>query len=191
MEIVKRIIKYNTMSYFYCPNYEICHGIIQIGESACTSISCNMVKIVCSPIRDSDNNYTLLKLNEPLPVCWECMASYNEDEKDEKTKYLSFIDSTECCICLKTDRGVSFPNCEHYTCIPCHKRCWFGPTPIKIDFPYCDEIKKLYHSDCKNEIWEKDPKIQEYIKEDCRLEYERMDQWEQEKNLRKCPLCRK
>ena len=97
----------------------------------------------------------------------------------------------ECCICLKTDRGVSFPHCDHYTCIDCHNRCWFGPSPVKIEFPYPDEIKKLYLIDIKNEIWKKDPKIKEYIERDSKAEYERMEQWEQESNLRKCPLCRK
>lgn len=179
------------MSYIHCPNYDVCSGIIQIGD--CTSMTHtngNMVKIICTPIRDSDNNYTLLKLNEPFPVCWECVYAYNKEEDYDLDKYLSFVDSIECCICLKIDRGVSFPNCEHYTCIPCHHRCWFGPESVESEFPYSDEIKKLYQSDIKNDIWKKDPKIKEYIRKKIELEYARMDQWEQETNLRKCPLCR-
>ena len=66
---------------------------------------------------DDDNKYTLLELSKELPVCWECGASYSNIENEHQNKYLTFIDSIECCICLKTDNGVSFPNCIHYTCI--------------------------------------------------------------------------
>jgi len=167
-----------------CPNYAICSRFYTLKESE---------DLICIPIRDPVTNlYTTLSVNNELPVCWECHASYNEgvDEDDQENKYLSFIDSIECCICLKIEPGVSFPNCMHYTCIPCHYRCWFGPTPIELKFPYCDSIKELYNNDHNNEIWIKDPKIQEYIKEGRRIETERMNQWEIETNLRKCPLCR-
>jgi len=49
----------------------------------------------------------------------------------------------------------------------------------------------LYLSDRTNEIWKKDPKIKEYIECGYNAEYERMEQWEKESNLRQCPLCRK
>ena len=42
----------------------------------------------------------------------------------------------------------------------------------------------------QNEIWKKIPKIKEYIERDNNAEYDRMEQWEQESNLRKCPICR-
>ena len=43
----------------------------------------------------------------------------------------------------------------------------------------------------RNEKWKKDPKMKEYIERSSTAEYARMDQWEKETNLRKCPLCRK
>ena len=179
------------MARIQCPNFTACHTYLNIRNNLDDSEypEGNMENNICIeliPVRDG--NFTLIKLNKPLPVCWGCGSSYSDIENIHQNEYLSFIDSIECCICLKTDRGVSFPNCKHYTCITCHNRCWFGPPEIYPEFPYGVSIKKLFYSDRSNDIWKQDLKIKEYIKEECRLEHERMDQ---EKNLRKCPLCRK
>jgi hypothetical protein len=179
------------MSYYNCPNSDICKKRIRIGtETKMTPFEGSIAKLQCTPFYDSDTNEYLLRPDVPLPVCWDCKATYNEEGDDETNVYLSFIDSIECCICFKIDEGVSFPHCEHYTCIACHNRCWFGPEPVKVEFPYPEEIRKLYLSDSQNSIWQKDAKIQEYIKQDTKAEYVRMDQWEKETNLRKCPICR-
>lgn len=183
------------MSYIKCPNYIICENSLFIGsddeEEYPEGNRDNKIDIFGSPIRDPlTNKFTLIKLEYEIPVCWECGSSYSDVENKHQNKYLSFTDSMECCICFKTTRGVSFPNCLHYTCIPCHKRCFFGPDPINLDFPYPADIKKLYLSDPNNSIWEKDHKIKEYKQKDNQLEIDRMIQWEREPNLRKCPLCR-
>ena len=175
-----------------CPNYLICknHFLLSSDEDIEDGNIKNEIYIRGIGERDATNEYTIIKLHKPLPVCWECGTSYSSVEDEHQNKYLSFIDSTECCICLTTGKGVSFPNCLHYTCIPCHNRCWFGPEPIKLEFPYCENVKKLYLSDIGNSIWKTDPKIKEYIEKESKLENERMEQWEREINLRKCPLCR-
>jgi hypothetical protein len=180
------------MSYYNCPNSDICKKRIRIGsETKMTPFEGNTAKLHCTPFYDDRTGEYFLRPDDPLPVCWSCKASYNDEGDDETNVYLSFVDSIECCICLKTDNGVSFPHCDHYTCIDCHNRCWFGPEPVKVEFPYPEEIRKLYLSDSQNSIWQKDPKIKEYIEQDNKAEHDRMDQWEQETNLRKCPLCRK
>jgi len=178
------------MSFVRCPNYEICSRLLFIGSRYESNQIRDTIKICGIPVRDSDTNEFFLELSDELPVCWECRASYNEDNDDKKNIYLTFTESTECCICLKTGRGVSFPNCLHYTCIPCHNRCWFGPKRVEIEFPYCESIKKMYLSDPRNSIWQTDSKIKEYIEQNNKMEDERMEQWEHEKNLRKCPICR-
>ena len=178
------------MSYIRCPNNDICNAYLQIVSDKCKEGNMdNKVNIQAISIVNDDNKYTLLELSKELPVCWECGASYSNIENEHQNKYLTFIDSIECCICLKTDNGVSFPNCIHYTCIPCHKRCFFGPTPVKLEFPYPD-IEKLYYSEPNASLWKNDPKIKYFIEESSRLEDERMEQWGQEDNLRKCPICR-
>jgi hypothetical protein len=182
------------MSQIDCPNNAICKSCLVIVDNEMLEDGRHDNKIFLGPCKlkrnPLTNKHTLIELEYEIPVCWGCKTAYNDEDDNESNVYLSFIDSIECCICLKTDSGVSFPHCEHYTCIACHNRCWFGPTPVHIEFPYPDEIKKLYFSDRQNEIWKKDPKIKEYIERDNKAEQERMDQWESEINLRKCPLCR-
>jgi hypothetical protein len=184
------------MSSYDCPNYPVCKNDLNIidDENIESNVTSDNKTIIgcCKVKRDPvTGKRTLLELSVELDVCWSCKAAYNNEGDDQSNVYLSFIDSIECCICLKTERGVSFPHCEHYTCIGCHNRCWFGPSPVEIEFPYPDGIKQLYLSDITNPIWKKDPKMKEYIERHNNAENERMNQWEQESNLRKCPLCRK
>ena len=126
------------MSFVRCPNYEICTNNLKIVNENCDEGNMdNKVNITAIPLVDDTGNYTLLKLSKPLPVCWGCGCSYSDNSFNEhQNKYLKFTESVECCICLNINRGVSFPNCLHYTCIPCHNRCWFGPPEVNIDFPY-------------------------------------------------------
>ena len=132
------------MSYYSFPNFEICNKFVYIKSSTSFDPIRSQVKLKCTPVYNSETEtYDLSIDNCELPVCWHCKASYNEEGDDETNKYLKFFDdSIECCICLNKDSGVSFPNCQHFTCIPCHNRCWFGPKPIKINFPY-PEIEKF------------------------------------------------
>ena len=180
------------MSYYSCPNFAICNEFVYIKSSTTFDQLRSQVKLKCTPVYNFDTETYDLSIDDhcELPVCWHCKASYNEEGDDETNKYLSFDDSIECCICLNKDYGVSFTNCQHFTCVPCHNRCWFGPKPEKVEFPYPLEIEKLYNLDSKNEIWKMDPKIVEYLKLKYETEDNRMSQWYTECNLRKCPLCR-
>ena len=181
-----------------CPNYQVCSKFITVEDNYRRINDDNLVDqdniynktILCTPIIDPVTKKVTLEPDEEIPVCWECGACYSSIENVSQNKYLSFIDYTECTICFKTEQGVSFPNCMHYTCIPCHKRCWFGPPPVDIPFPHTNEIRKLYYTDPDNPIWKFDKQIQEYIKESNRMEDQRMEQWEREDNLRLCPICR-
>jgi len=178
------------MSVVKCPNYKICNSYLKIvNEKVNYGNDDNEVNIECSPMLDDNGNYTILKLSKPLPVCSSCGIVYSDVEDEYQSKCLSFVDNIECCICLQMGDGVSYPNCLHYTCIDCHNRCWFGPTPVELEFPYPD-IKHLFYTTRTSEVWKKDAKIRKWIEEDSRLEYIRMSQWESEKNLRNCAICR-
>ncbi len=192
------------MSYYPCPNYAICKNYLNIIDDETIDEVTKDNKTILGPCKLKRDPVTgkriILELEFEGTVCWGCKVAYNNEDDLESNVYLSFVESIECCVCLNTDRGVSFPHCDHYTCIPCHNRCWFGPTPVEIEFPYPDNnlkspilniIKQLYLSDKTNPIWKKDPKMKEYIERGYNAESERMEQWEQESNLRQCPLCRK
>ena len=179
------------MSYYSCPNFAICNERIYIRNSTSFESFCSEVKLKFTPVYNSKTKtYDLSIDNCKLPVCWYCKFSYNDKDDIETNKYLSFDDSIECCICLNKDSGVSFPNCQHFTCIPCHIRCWFGSKLEEIDFPYPLEIEKLYNLDSENEIWKNDLKIVEYLKLKSEVDGNRISQWYAESNLRKCPVCR-
>ena len=162
-----------------CPNYEVCNEIIKYDKDT-----------FCKPIMDKiTNKYTLLEvIKDEIPSCYSCVCIYNDEDVYDNV-YLTFIDNIECVICLKEAKGVSFPRCNHYTCIPCHQRCWYGPIPDKIEFPYGEEVKRVYMKN--KEIWNDDEKIQKWIMEVDKIELDRMNQWESETNLRICPICRK
>jgi hypothetical protein len=103
---------------------------------------------------------------------------------------LEITDNVECPICLEMKRGISHPNCNHTTCIPCFKRCYYGDYSGEPSFPYPD-IEDEYDDDIENIKWEIDyPLIKKYNEEYNKWE-ERMQHLEETNNLDKCPLCRK
>jgi len=181
-------------SFIKCPPHAVCDSYLKVSSKKYEDGNKdNKVNITGTPMIDPETNkYTMIKLTEEIPVCSDCGIFYSDIENTHQNKYLSFTDSIECCVCFKTEcRGVSYPNCLHYTCIPCHKRLWFGPIPKRVEFPYCDDIKRLYCSDAGASVWKNDPKIKKYI-EECNLSMiERDRQWEKEENLRNCSICRR
>ena len=106
---------------------------------------------------------------------------------------LKISDNLECPICLEKTRSISQPNCEHTVCIKCFKRCYYGDSDTENEpkFPYPD-IKDEYDEDPDNQKWDIDyPLIKIYNQEWNKWEDENEEKYENEENLRKCPLCRK
>jgi hypothetical protein len=105
----------------------------------------------------------------------------------------------ECPICLEHKKGISQPRCDHFICIDCFKRCYYGDiedeeTMVKRQpiFPYPD-IEEEYFENPKDPRWENDPRkelIDLYNEEFDNWENENDEKYENEENLRKCPLCR-
>lgn len=135
-------------------------------------------------------NYELCK--EILPKWWfDCKGSYlctnchmlfgtGKGELDIKN-------NIECPICLEEKTGVSQPNCDHFLCIHCFRRCYYGEEENYPDFPYNDNILEEWAENPENSKWEKDYPL---IKK-CIILCEEILRYENEAYLRCCPLCRK
>jgi len=104
---------------------------------------------------------------------------------------LPTIDNAECPICLETTLCISQPKCEHYVCIDCFQRCYYGKLLDRPDFPHPD-LENEYLADEDNIKW-----IINYPRIHCyeqllKLILIREDQlYMEEAYLRRCPLCRK
>ena len=135
---------------------------------------------------------------------WDCKACYlcttcdmmfgtwgTEEIGNDGKGTLEFIDNYECVICMETKRCVSQPKCNHFVCIDCFKRCYYGDDESgRPEFPY-PEIKEEYDDDEENPKWDNYPLIARYNQEWNEWDDNRMEKYEREKNLRSCPLCRK
>lgn len=104
---------------------------------------------------------------------------------------LTFADDIECPVCLEIKRCVSQFNCDHYICIGCFKRCYYGDDSGRPAFPYSDEVWEEYSNDRENPKWDIEyPLLRQWDKDDDAWDEKHMAQFNEEVNLRKCPLCR-
>lgn len=126
-------------------------------------------------------------------LCCNChcmFGTYTWDDKKGKGT-LEFYDNLECPICLENTRCVSQPNCNHYACINCFKRCYYGKNFPDFPFP---ELEDEYNYDVDNNNYDNNSKWDEYR---CKIdEYEILfnkieDENNNETVINKCPLCRK
>lgn len=105
-------------------------------------------------------------------------------------KCLNFKKS-ECLICLEEKLCVSQPKCQHYTCIDCFKRSYYGDEDRsgEPDFPYSDEISDKYSE--FPERYKNDALIIKYNEDWNLWDDIREEKRNQEREyLGKCPLCR-
>lgn len=147
-------------------------------------------------------NYELCKTL--LPKWWfECKGNYlcinchmlfgTWGESHTGKGILEISDNLECSICLENKRSITQPNCEHTVCIKCFKRCYYGDdnTENEPKFPY-PYIEDEYYEDQDNQKWDTDyPLVKIYNEEWEKWDDEKNQKYENEENLRKCPLCRK
>lgn len=107
---------------------------------------------------------------------------------------LSFSDEIiECPICLEHKLGVKQINCNHFICIHCFKRCHYGEERVDYpNFPYSKEIENEYEENPNDPKWERDyPLIKIYIETLDSIDNYYDQKYDNEENLRKCPLCRR
>jgi hypothetical protein len=149
-------------------------------------------------------NYIICE--EVLPKWWfECKGNYlcmnchimfgtwgSGENKHVGKGHLEITDNLECPICAEVKECISQPRCNHSVCITCFKRCYYGDENIEGEpiFPYPD-IEDEYYDDRENIKWENYPLIQMYDEEWNKWDDAKNKKYNQEENLRKCPLCRK
>lgn len=125
-------------------------------------------------------------------LCTNCdmlFGTWSSEGKQYTGKgILETRDGFECPICLEVKKCISQPRCDHFVCIDCFKRCYYGDDSIegRPVFPYPD-IEDEYYDDMDNTKWKDYPLIEFYNEE--------FNRWDDEKdtpeeNLAKCPICR-
>lgn len=154
-----------------CKNYELCNCVL---PKCCFKYKNNYLCVHCENISGTRENL---------------IDNFKQDGKG----VLEFINNVDCPICLEKKRGVSQPRCDHFACIDCFKRCYFGDEdeserPI---FPYPEIEDYYYYNGIKNqeEMEREYPFIRLYKIKDCIWEDKRLEKYAKEKYLRKCPLC--
>jgi len=128
-----------------------------------------------------------------LPNWWvQCKGKYLCTNCDMHFgKILEKSDNVDCPICFENKRGFSLPKCSHCICMDCLKRCYHGDESGEPVFPYPD-IENEYFEDTENPIWASDyPLISLYNENWDNWENNKQEKYDNEENLRKCPLCRK
>ena len=124
-------------------------------------------------------------------LCYNCDMMFGTwaDKKGKGT--LEFYDNLDCPICLENTRCVSQPNCIHYACINCFKRCYYGKE--FPDFPY-PEIENKYNYDVDNNNYDNNSKWDEYRRkiDEYEILFNKIeDENNNETVINKCCLCRK
>jgi len=146
-------------------------------------------------------NFELCETSMPLEnlgcrsgeLCMNCDMLYSDWKNGQcGTGILEFNNEIECPICLELKRSIKFPNCSHYICLDDFKRMFYGEIrENEPSFPYCEEIENEYYEDQNNIKWEKDyPLIEKYNEQHNIWEDEYERKYNEEENLRKCPICR-
>jgi hypothetical protein len=124
-------------------------------------------------------------------LCTNChmmFGTWGSGENSHTGKgILEISNNIYCPICLKTKRGILYPRCNHKACIECFKRCMYGDNSGEPVFPYPD-IEYEYYEDIENIKWKnKYPLIETYNINHNEWEDKN---YENNKHLRLCPLCR-
>jgi hypothetical protein len=102
---------------------------------------------------------------------------------------LPILDNVDCPICLDHTKCVTYPRCDHYVCIECFKRCWFGDNSGQPPFPY-PEMEEEYYDDQDNQKWKEYPLLKVYDIDCDSWELNRTKKYEREQYLRNCTVCR-
>ena len=103
---------------------------------------------------------------------------------------LNTVDNIECPVCLEHKKGISYPRCNHMVCIECFKRCMYGDNTGQPIFPYPD-IEDEYDEEPENPNWKNDyPLIEIYQRDYDNWEDNKNEKYENETNIRLCPVCR-
>lgn len=121
---------------------------------------------------------------------WDCMNSYICTNCDMLHGPIKEEKGVDCPVCFNTATCVIL-SCKHPLCEVCFKRCHFPKDPPQPSFPY-SEIEEEYYDDPTNVKWPREyPLIHNWQREMDKWVDDQEKQYENEKYLRVCPLCRK
>jgi hypothetical protein len=134
--------------------------------------------------------------NAVLPKWWfDCKSCYLCTNCDMMFgRNLTFKNANDCPICLEVKKGLSQPNCDHFVCMDCFVRCYYGPPDEpQPEFPYSKEVEEEYESfpRINVEMELRYPLLKQYRNDLDAWEMQRQEKFENEENLRSCPICRK
>lgn len=103
---------------------------------------------------------------------------------------LNFFENIECPICLEYKPGVSYPKCDHYACIQCVRRCFYGDFSNEPKFPY-PELENEYFENQEDRRWNEFPLIFEWKESWKNWDIETKNRRDNDpKTIKKCSLCR-
>jgi len=125
-------------------------------------------------------------------LCTNCHMMFGTWGTQIGKGVLEISDNIKCPICMEVKRGISYPRCDHYVCISCFKRCWYRDDSDEPEFPYSSDIEDEYYDDMENAKWLIEYPLIQIYKEECdKYENEKDEKYNNEQNLRLCPICRK
>lgn len=157
-------------------------------------INNNLCKHKCIPINCPNHivccrNYPLHYKQTYGDLCLTCDMFFGEWQGGKGV--LPIIENAECPVCLETVICVSQPKCDHYLCIECFRRCYYGKRLERPAFPHpC--IEEEYLEDIENIKWIINyPSIYYYEQKFKLILAKEEEMFSEESNLRLCPLCRK
>jgi len=123
-------------------------------------------------------NYPEWVVNFKYGCCIHCAREFG--------KVLEFSED-ECPVCLETKTCVTMLNCSHKECITCFKRATYGADPPpQPEFPFPDRWDEY-----EDGLLDDHPLIVEWNRKMDAWGREREENYESERYLRCCPLCRK
>jgi hypothetical protein len=130
-----------------------------------------------------------LNMNCHGGLCFNCDVMFGK--LDGGKGKLIFMDNFDCCICLENKRCVSMPKCNHFVCIDDFKRLSYGEKrQNEPPFPY-PELEDDYDGrNHNNNKYDDDPVIIKYNEDHNKWDDAYDEKYENEENLRNCPLCR-
>ena len=115
---------------------------------------------------------------------------------------LDFRTIEECCICLETNiDGVSCPRCSHYVCVKDFKKMYKCLRPTEMEILWKAEMALMSLNDSSDDESDDDGYRKQWLRivfkytcitgESDSVEEEYYEsESEEDKNLRRCPLCR-
>jgi len=104
--------------------------------------------------------------------------------------HLDLHETKECPVCLEEKPCFSQPKCNHWLCVDCFRRFYYGEEKEDIPFPYSPDIEQEYDENPDDPKWTQNELIQLWKQQSDLLEDRNMERYEEEEYLRLCPICR-